>query len=66
MQIVEEYYFVLYFIYLLIFFVFSFDFADFMAGLWSVPAFTLVGFVLICVGVSPLAKFCWSHCPHVQ
>ena len=36
-----------------------------VAGLLSVPAFPVVGFVLIWVGVSPLA-ICQSHCPYVQ
>ena len=73
-QIVGEYFFVLYF-YLLNFFVFSIDFAcmcagvcvlyRLVAGLLSVPVFPVVGFVLIWVGVSPLA-ICQSHCPYVQ
>ena len=69
MRIVLDYFYLLYFFIYLIFCCFSSDFAGvlgvgvcklvygFMAGLRSVPAFPVVGFVLICDGVSPL-PFC--------
>ena len=62
-QIFGECIFVFFFVYLLNFFSFSFDFAcvlEFCVGyglmLQSVPAFPVVGFVLIWVGVSPLVN----------
>ena len=69
-----DYFLSLVFFCLLIFYCFSSDFAGvlgvlvcmlygLMAGLLSVPAFPVVGFIVIWVGVSPL-PICQSHCPN--
>ena len=64
-QMVAEYFFVWYFIYMLNFLLCLCAGVcvvyRLMAGLQSVPAFPVVDFVLIWVGFSPLA-ICWSLC----